>query len=110
MIEMLKPGIKKFTHVCLVCGCIFTYELEDVELSHVTCPDCGTSCRHDVISEQPVIKQPSPIELYYKNNSSSQCDDCWFTKKMKLGEVYIGDSPCDYCPHYLYKGTCGASK
>lgn len=53
MIEVIKHGKKK-QNECFNCGCIFTYEKEDVEIvdygrnevhSEVQCPDCGAKCQ-----------------------------------------------------------------
>lgn len=50
MIEIIKPGTKKKC-TCEECGCIFTYEAEDIEstvhglygaeYSYIKCPQCG---------------------------------------------------------------------
>lgn len=46
MIEVIKHGKKKFRAVCSNCGCEFTYEVEDIKLGSVTCPDCGDYVAH----------------------------------------------------------------
>lgn len=46
MIEVIKHGKKKFTATCTNCGCEFTYEVEDIKLGSVTCPDCGDYVAH----------------------------------------------------------------
>jgi hypothetical protein len=42
--------------------------------------------------------------------NKNPCDDCWFTKRLNSGEIYIGDSPCEWCQHYPFKVTCGTGK
>lgn len=37
---------------------------------------------------------------------TNPCDDCWFTKRLQTGEIYIGDSPGIWCQHSPYKVTC----
>lgn len=54
MIEILKPGTKK-KRTCNECGCIFTYEDEDMkcensnyfrtDYSYVICPQCNNKIR-----------------------------------------------------------------
>lgn len=50
MIEILKRGTKK-TEACKVCGCVFTYEAEDIDIEeaayhgggdckYIKCPQC----------------------------------------------------------------------
>lgn len=46
MIKIIKPGKKIFHMTCKNCGCEFTYELSDIRLSSVTCPDCYSFCAH----------------------------------------------------------------
>lgn len=52
MIRIIKHGNKKRV-TCSYCGCIFTYEKEDVVVKDygrndvaytVSCPDCGADC------------------------------------------------------------------
>lgn len=52
MIHVIQHGNKKRI-VCSICGCIFTYQREDMERkqtganefdSFVRCPDCGEEC------------------------------------------------------------------
>lgn len=40
MIEIIKRGTKK-THKCSECGCIFSYENEDVETTYTSSDVCG---------------------------------------------------------------------
>ncbi len=51
MKTVIKEGNKLFEAICPKCGCHFSYELEDLKDSWVTCwytlcPECGTECRH----------------------------------------------------------------
>lgn len=52
MIKIIKHGTKK-QNTCKHCGCVFTYEKEDIKEVqygmnefeyYVTCPDCQSNC------------------------------------------------------------------
>lgn len=58
MIKIIKPG-KCFTAECVNCGCIFSYEFEDVTLGNqldpenfVNCPCCGKSLQIKLIPKK----------------------------------------------------------
>lgn len=40
MIEIIKPGTKEKIS-CKSCGCLFSYEKEDIEIKYITCPQCN---------------------------------------------------------------------
>ena len=43
MIKIIEPGTRKIAK-CSVCGCVFSYEEEDVQIftkRHVNCPQCN---------------------------------------------------------------------
>lgn len=51
MIEVLRHGNSTFTATCNICGCSFSYGLDDIEHSmvpHVKCPECGSSAEHRI--------------------------------------------------------------
>ncbi len=40
-IKIIKEGKKEFEYTCPYCGCVFTYELEDIEPGDIVeCPFC----------------------------------------------------------------------
>lgn len=53
-IVVIESGIKeavtntRYQHNCIVCGCIFSYLTEDIDLRTfcVACPECNTRIRH----------------------------------------------------------------
>ena len=48
--QIIKEGTKVFTATCPICGCEFSYEIDDLELSlgeqTVRCPSCDRSVPH----------------------------------------------------------------
>lgn len=148
MIKIIKDGKKEFKATCPVCGCEFSYELEDLQqtLTHkiVKCPCCGKEVAHkegisqvavprdntgDSISSDPIrvndnaiyqtpeykelsklleeqLKNPFYIEC---NKSKNPCETCSYYLKLKLGEIYVGDSPCQWCQYSGLKVTCNSS-
>lgn len=48
--QIISEGTKVFTTTCPICGCEFSYEIEDLELSlgeqSVRCPSCNRSVPH----------------------------------------------------------------
>lgn len=52
MKTIIQEGTTKYNTRCDECGCRFTYDREDVHENYVrggdwvSCPSCGTSCRH----------------------------------------------------------------
>jgi len=48
MKTIIKEGDTAFETECQKCGCYFRYELIDVVVSGVYCPQCGGYCVHDV--------------------------------------------------------------
>ena len=47
--KIISPGKKTFNGNCTRCGCIFEYEVQDIDGSDmVECPDCGHKNLHIV--------------------------------------------------------------
>jgi len=116
MIKIIKSGKKEFHAICPSCGCEFTYEMEDLSekdyvgaLDYVKCPECGMPISHLMINTTP-----KPIDVYYQNSvrdnmqSNNPCANCEYTKKLTLGQVYVGDPPCTWCQHNPFKITCNS--
>lgn len=59
MIEVIKHGQRGMTFIttCEVCGCEFTYNLCDVELGSVLCPDCWSWVTDKI--RQPILSEPT---------------------------------------------------
>lgn len=120
MIKVIKHGKTEFTHTCSRCGCEFTYEYEDIvqdsfnlqstSAKFVKCPDCGNTCYIGTNTSWPWpnIGEPIPCNTPSETalNPCSNCD--WWKKMITKGAVYVGDTPCTWCPKSPYKVTCGS--
>lgn len=51
MIKIIKDGQKDFIAKCPTCGCEFSYQLADIEISSVVCPCCGHYVAHKEFEE-----------------------------------------------------------
>ena len=110
-IEIIKPGQLKFTQTCSLCGCEFTYELEDVIGEVVVCPCCGNHITHTgvggVITSYPYRAIPCSIDTSTNILSKKTCEECDFYKwYLTSGRTYLGDSPCQWCSHSPYRVSC----
>lgn len=51
MIEIIRHGNRTFTATCEICGCNFSYGLDDIVhsmIAHVKCPECGSFVEHRI--------------------------------------------------------------
>ena len=48
MIRIIHDGQKKFVQECDICGCLFEYNISDVNFSTIICPCCGMALRHEL--------------------------------------------------------------
>ena len=104
MIKIIKPGQVTFNGYCDRCGCEFTYELIDINLTgSLECPTCRKTIYHPSRAARTLQRgvSPTPGYLYELTEStgtskatSDPCSSCQ-TKNIS----YIGDSPCTWCPH-----------
>ena len=139
-IKIIKKGKKEFITACPICGCQFSYGLDDLVESlqgkSVICPCCSTTLRHtntishasendanllrDKATGNMVYVTPESLELqkYFEkqinktegNPVSSPCNTCSFYRQfLTSGRTYMGDSPCQYCPHNHYIVTCNTT-
>lgn len=105
MIKIIKSGKKEFHAICPNCGCEFTYEMEDLSgTDFINCPECNAIMEHSV--------KVWPTDIYYQRTvtdnmqSNNPCANCNYTKKLMLGQTYVGDAPCTWCEHNPFKITC----
>lgn len=122
-IKIIKDGKKEFDKTCPYCGCEFTYEAEDILHSTVKCPCCSQYLPHNITVVYPTPNTitttkgtvPPYNDLVYrpltlpdwatKSDNWSGCEGCPNNPKY-LKTPYVGDSPCQWCPHSLLKVTC----
>ena len=132
MIKVIKHGKKKETKViytvtCPVCGCEFECDLEDCAGERklegkkwIRCPDCEENIeitsntkyrKEDVeIHYDTIYKQPS-TPLWNPGGSiktnEDPCETCPNKGGPKdvFGNPVVGDSPCQWCPHYKWRVT-----
>lgn len=148
MIKIIKEGKKEFKAICPICGCEFSYELEDLQQTPtykiVKCPCCGQEIIHieheedtskvaeprsntgnslqsdltkicdNMLYQTPEYKeflkalgrqleQPSYVDC---NKPKSPCETCSYYLRLKSGEIYVGDSPCQWCQYGGLQVTC----
>lgn len=77
MIEIIKPGLisqVKYQNTCHECGCIYTYEVQDImtyDLTgrrYVLCPTCH--------KQNEVFSPPGYVFDPYKITCNYDCRDC----------------------------------
>ena len=120
MIKVIKHGQTKFEHTCSRCGCVFTYEHEDIQSEairsltnysstrYVICPDCGNKCYINAGNIGWPWPNNSPIRCNTPIDTSlNPCITCdWWKKMQTPGFTYVGDIPCTWCNKGPYKVTC----
>jgi len=122
MIKLIVKPDRVFYHMCSRCGALFSYEFEDVKDGGVECPCCKKKCLVDfgddneggsnipgyTPDETPKVIRPywwdHPIEFIPCDNSNP-CSRCDWGKKHR-NEIYVGDTPCQWCQHSPYRVTC----
>lgn len=121
MIRIIKPGkviIKKTICklTCPHCGCEFEFEVEDFHKiekkldgdAWINCPWCHKEIkvkrselqtREEEIVEPELIIVPSP--------QVDPCAECPNKHGLTdpFGNPIVGDSPCQWCPHYKWRVT-----
>ena len=114
MIKIIKEGKKEFNAVCPICGCEFSYGLDDLKsgiaYSIIKCPCCGDDIVHSNSGRefaQGVYVSPS--EIVDPTKPTNPCETCSFNLRLKTGEIYVGDSPCQWCQYGL-KVTCTSTE
>lgn len=125
MIKIIKEGVRELRATCPFCQCEFTYEIEDLNDGMINCPCCGATLeakaytkevipepiRDNMVWETPeyrklqeaIKQQPSYVDC---NKPTSPCETCSHYLRLKLGETYVGDSPCQWCQYGGLRVTC----
>ena len=99
-VKVIKPGMTEFCGFCDRCGCEFSYELVDIQLTGKTnCPTCGKDYYHPTRCPELLKDTNYPLQFSDPsiNTDKDPCANCdWLKELMKKGS-YIGDSPCTWC-------------
>ena len=104
MKKILKPGLKTFIATCDRCLCEFTYTFKDLEDHHfVKCPECEHTVRHSPKLTTERLTTTNPC------SNLTNCEECAWYKYISAKDVYIGDTPCQWCANSPYKVTCEAT-
>jgi hypothetical protein len=133
MIKIIRPGKTDFRKTCDKCGCIFEYNVEDIDDNYIKCPTCsklhygfepdyemekdlakcepiGTELtdpkRFSEDYTTPITTTPDTPTYDLKMPSISDCKDCPTYKQMCSPTGYIGDVPCQWCSKNPWKLTC----
>lgn len=115
-VKVIKPGVTEFCGFCDRCGCEFSYELVDIQLTGKTnCPTCGKDYYHPMRTQYPERLADTTYPLQFLDPSSissidattDSCANCdWLKELMEKGS-YIGDTPCTQCPKNKFiAGKC----
>lgn len=60
MKKIIEHGYKSYKTRCDTCNCKFTYDIEDIDGTFVSCPECGSKHYHTLLDKIPgtnVVKQ-----------------------------------------------------
>lgn len=108
MIKVIKHGKETFEAVCPICGCEFTYQIEDLCFHdhYVECPDCKQQVPHEYEAKKKEFVWGKGL-LLTANDSLNwpDCDKC--PNRPDPNNPIIGDSPCTWCKKmqpYCYTG------
>lgn len=127
MIKIIKEGKTDFRLTCDKCGCIFEYNVEDIDDCYIKCPTCHK--QHYAFEPDYELEkntsEHSPTELvkpkrqsdYYTTpiqttpempnyQSLNECEGCPTYKKLCSPNGYVGDLPCQWCSRSPWRVTC----
>ena len=124
MIKIIKPGKTDFRMTCNKCGCIFEYNVEDINDSYIKCPTCHKEyygfepeCLEKTLFDTGLAEcepagylgkagrlQTLPDEPTYQ--SLNECEGCPTYKQICSPTGYVGDLPCQWCNKNPWKVTC----
>ena len=101
-VKVIKPGMTEFCGFCDRCGCEFSYELVDIQLTGKTnCPMCGKDYYHPMRMRYPELLKDTNYPLQFSDTSinadKDPCANCGWLKELLEKGSYIGDTPCTWC-------------
>ena len=130
MIRIITPGKTDFRMTCDKCGCVFEYNVVDIDDGYIKCPTCGKK-HYGFGSDYELEKDTaeySPTELTKPDQPSDyytvplrttpnmpvdplisqlmDCKDCPTYKQICSPTGYVGDIPCQWCSKNPWKVTC----
>ena len=70
MIKIIKDGQRDFIANCGICGCEFSYQIEDIKASSVACPCCGFYVSH----RENNFKRQSSVEDNENDTIKLRCN------------------------------------
>lgn len=124
MIKIIKPGKTDFRMTCNKCGCIFEYNVEDIQDSYIKCPTChkeyyGFEPEYlekplfgdDLTEYEPIgpLGDPGGLKILPGDStyqSLNECEGCPTYKQLCSPNGYVGDLPCQWCNKNPWKVTC----
>jgi hypothetical protein len=105
MIRIITPGKTDFRMTCDKCGCVFEYNVEDIDDGYIKCPTCGKvhyGFQDDQLAYTIGGTKPTGTFRLY----TDPCEDCDFTKTLRTTGYYVGDTPCQWCSKSPHRATC----
>lgn len=103
MIRIITPGKTDFRMTCDKCGCVFEYNVEDIDDSYIKCPTCG---KMHYGFQDTQLSDVKPTGTFRISTDDYDCSNCDFTKTLKTTGYYVGDTPCQWCSKSPYRSTC----
>jgi hypothetical protein len=108
MIKIIKDGKTDFRMTCDKCGCVFEYNVADIEDCYIKCPTCrkpyyafDAESTYDLYTEEPVAEKKTvsltPSGSIIFTDNSNPCEGCPTYIQLTSPEGYIGDTPCQWC-------------
>ena len=123
MIKIIKEGKTDFRMTCDKCGCIFEYNVADIDDCHIKCPTCHKK-HYAFEPESKSVNEfnvnfgdnfkdfheyTTPVPLIGTLDPVNACKDCEYSKQLATKGFYIGDSPRQWCSKNPYKLTCNGN-
>ena len=134
MIKVIKEGKTDFRMTCNKCGCVFEYNVVDIDDGYIKCPTCGKKhygfgsdyeleknlgkCEPTELKDpkqflkaDTIPVQTTPIIPNYdlKMSYKNDCEWCPTYKQLCSPATYVGDLPCQWCTKSPWKVTCDAA-
>jgi hypothetical protein len=103
MIRIITPGKTDFRMTCDKCGCVFEYNVEDIDDGYIKCPTCG---KMHYGFQDTQLSDVKPTGTFRISTDDYDCSNCDFAKTLKTTGYYVGDTPCQWCSKSPYRSTC----